>query len=370
MPGKVSPQQWRVLRALTACRTGALGIWTYHCQDCGRLHAVACGCGNRHCPQCQGRLARRWLEQQQSRLLEVPYFHLVFTLPHELNPLVRQNRAVTYELLLESASQTLLAFGRNRFGGDLGITMVLHTWGQRLLEHYHVHAIVTGGAWSLEGGWRQVPNANYLFNITALSVVFRGKFCDGLQQLRRSEQLAYHGQQAALSQETVFQGMMRKATENKWVVYAKKPFAGPQTVLRYLSNYTHRVGITSGRIEQLDARGHRVRFRYRDYARDSRIDSIELDTGEFVRRFSLHILPPRFTKVRHYGLLANRGRARRLETVRAAIAQAQGRKMRVRPALKVQPLPTPCCPYCHSPRLRLVSVFRPWRRRSPRLDSS
>jgi len=372
LPTKISPQQWKVLRALTACRTGALGSCTYECQHCHQKHTVACGCGNRHCPQCQGRMARAWLEQQQSRLLAVPYFHLVFTLPHVLNPLLRQNRAVLYELLLESAGQTLLAFGRERFGAEIGATMILHTWGQRLNEHYHVHAIVTGGAWSEEGGWRQVSNAHYLFPIRALSEVFRGKFCDGVQQLRRAGQLTYHGQQAGLSREPVFQGLMRQATHKPWVVYAKKPFAGPQTVLRYLSNYTHRVGITARRLESLDFNTHQIRFRYRDYSRGGCVQTLQLNTGEFTRRFCLHILPPRFTKIRHLGLLANRGRARRLEKVRAAIAQVQGPDLAVAAPFSPTLWPTPRCPYCESQQLRLVMVIRPAGVFRPRfrLDSS
>ena len=334
------------------------------------MHAVEFGCGNRHCPQCQARLARQWLEQQQSRLLEVPYFHQVFTLPHTLNGLIRQNRALLYELLLESSGQTLLAFGRKRFGAEIGATMVLHTWGQRLNEHYHVHAIVTGGAWSEQRGWRQVSNLNYLFCIKALSEVFRGKFCDGLQQLRRAGQLIYRGQQAYLSEEPAFQRMMRQATQKKWVVYAKKPFAGPETVLRYLSNYTHRVGITSRRILHLEVSTHQVTFRYRDYTRGGTTGTMRLDTGEFARRFSLHILPPGFAKVRHYGLLANRGRTQRLEKVRAAIALVapQSTPTTTSPSLKM--LPPPCCPYCGSDRLRLVLVIRLVCRGPPGIDSS
>ena len=317
-------------------------------------------------------MARQWLGQQQSRLLTVPYFHLVFTLPHSLNPLLRQNRAVLYELLLESVGQTLLAFGRERFGGEIGATLVLHTWGQRLNEHYHVHAIVTGGAWSEEGGWRQVRNVHYLFPIRALARVFCGKFCDGLQQLRRAGQLAYHGQQAGLRQEPVFQGLMRQATKKRWLVYAKKPFAGPETVLRYLSNYTHRVGITARRIESLDLNTHQIRFRYRDYSRGGRVQTLQVDTGEFTRRFCLHILPPRFTKIRHFGLLANRGRARRLELVRASIAQVQRHTAAVAAPPPPTPLPAPRCPYCESERLRLVMVIRPRYLLLPsfRLDSS
>ena len=374
MPMKASPHQWKVLRALIACRTGALGGCTYQCQDCHRYHVVAFGCGNRHCPECQGRLAQQWLKQQQSRLLSVPYFHLVFTLPHALNPLIRQNRRALYELLFSAASQTLLEFGQNRFGAEIGLTMVLHTWGQRLNEHYHVHAIVSGGGWDEELGWRQVKNRNYLFPIEALSVVYRAKFCAGLQNLRRVTALEYHGEQAALKKEAVFQELVREATARQWVVYAKKPFAGPETVLRYLSNYTHRVGISSRRILRLDPVTHQVSFRYRDYAHGGRVQTLHLDTGEFARRFSLHILPKGFSKVRHYGLLGNRGREQRLEKVRAAIllAKAQRPSQRKNPVPLVTPSIEPLvrCPYCGSPRQRLLQVLARPRRGQPGADSS
>jgi hypothetical protein len=373
MAVKASPHQWKVLRALTACRTGALGGCTYQCQDCHRYHVVAFGCGNRHCPECQGRLAQQWLKQQQSRLLPVPYFHLVFTLPHALNPLIRQNRQPLYELLFSAASQTLLEFGQNRFEAEIGLTMVLHTWGQRLDEHYHVHAIVTGGGWDQKGGWRQVDNANYLFPIQALSIVYRGKFCEGLQNLRRSGALEYHGEQAALQEEVAFQQLVREATAKPWVVYAKKPFAGPETVLRYLSNYTHRVGMSSRRILHLDRSTHQVRFRYRDYARGGRVQSLQLDTGEFARRFSLHILPKGFCKVRHYGLLGNRGRDQRLEKVRAAIGVAKPQRPVQEPARA--PVNPPDqrlvrCPYCGSLQQQLLWVVRPPRRSQPGADTS
>jgi hypothetical protein len=376
MAVKASGHQWKVLRAVQACRTGALGATTYRCQDCHRLHAMALSCGNRHCPECQGRLARQWLAQQQSRLLAAPYFHLVLTLPHALNPLIRQNREHLYELLFESASQTLLSFGRHHLQAEIGLSMVLHTWGQRLNEHYHVHAIVTGGGLDEEGRWRQVARACYLFPIRALSVVFRAKFCAGLQQLRQSGQLQYHGDQTVLKEERAFAALVRKATASRWVVYARKPFAGPDTVLRYLSNYTHRVGMSSQRILHLDRTNHQVQFRYRDYAQDGRVQTMTLDTGEFARRFCLHILPPGFCKVRHYGLLGNRGRRRRLEQARAAIAavteQRPPQPKKVCPQ-KDQPDAPPAvvrCPYCESPRQRLVKVIRVLRRAQPGTDSS
>lgn len=372
MPVKASPQQWKVLRALQACRTGALGGSTYQCQRCQQHHSIAFGCGNRHCPDCQGRLALDWLKQQQSRLLPVPYFHLVFTLPHELNPLIRQNREVLYDLLFEAASQTLLEFGRNRFQGEIGLTMVLHTWGQLMEEHYHGHGIVTGGGWDEDGGWHEVRDRRYLFSVRALSRVYRAKFCEGLQELRKANRLEYHGEQAALNEESKFQALVRQSTRNQWVVYAKKPFSGPETVLKYLSNYTHRVGVSSKRILDLDPVNHLVTFRYRDYADNGKVKTQSLDTGEFARRFCLHVLPKGFCKVRHYGLLANRGREARLAKVRKAVEAAKPRRIRktnlesIAPALalKIQ------CPYCGSEDQRLVRVVRASSQGQPRVDSS
>jgi hypothetical protein len=278
--------------------------------------------------------------------------------------------------LFEAASQTLLTFGRNHLHAEIGLTMVLHTWGQRLNEHYHVHAIVTGGGLDEQGHWQQVAKAYYLFPIKAVATVFRGKFCAGLQHLRRAGRLQHHGKQSGLKQQTAFQSLMRTATAQRWVVYAKKPFAGPETVLRYLSNYTHRVGVSSRRILHLDLTSHQVRLRYRDYAQGGRVQTMSLDTGEFARRFCLHILPRGFCKVRHYGLLGNRGRHQRLEQARAAIAVA------------AQQQPTPLsevrahkeavddahlglrCPYCNSTRQRLIRVTRRPCRAQPGTDTS
>jgi putative transposase/transposase-like zinc-binding protein len=377
MAVKSSPHQWKVLRAVQACRTGALGVATYRCKDCHRLHAVAASCGNRHCPECQGRLARQWLVQQQSRLLAAPYFHLVLTLPHALNALIRQNREALYELLFESASQTVLTFGQNHLQAEIGLTMVLHTWGQQLNEHYHVHAIVTGGGLDEQGHWREVAKAYYLFPIKALAVVFRAKFCAGLQHLRQTGQLQYHGEQRVLKQETAFEALVRTATARKWVVYAKKPFAGPETVLRYLSNYTHRVGISSRRILHLDQANHQVQLRYRNYAQGGQGETMQMDTGEFARRFCLHILPSGFCKVRHYGLLGNRGRRQRLEQARAAIAVlAKQHPSQFSPVGPPKPESDELssavlrCPYCDSPRQQLVRVTRLPRRAQPGTDSS
>ena len=214
-PPALPKRHWRILNALLACRTPALGGHRYLCQKCGRTHFVPHSCRNRHCPLCQGAAARDWLARQEAALLPVPYFHLVFTLPHVLNPLIQQNQQALYTLLFNAAAQTLLEFGQNRFGVQLGITAVLHTWSQTLLDHYHLHCIVSGGGLSGDGSkWVTTP-PRYLFAVRALSEVFRGKFCAGLQQLHADGRLQFHGKLAALSQPKAYQRLARQAVRQK-----------------------------------------------------------------------------------------------------------------------------------------------------------
>lgn len=352
--------QWRIINALLACRTPALGGHRYRCQECGRPHFVPHSCRNRHCPVCQGQAAHQWLEQQQAALLPVPYFHVVFTLPHALNPLARQNQRALYTLLFQAASQTLLEFGQNRFGVQLGITAVLHTWSQTLLDHYHVHCIVTGGGLAADGSrWVSTP-PHYLFAVRALSQVFRGKFCARLQQLHSEGQLEFHGQLGALADLNGFKRLLRQATRRKWVVYAKRPFAGPRQVLAYLSRYTHRVALSPGRLLALDEANQKVTFAWKDYADAARRKTMTLELKEFVRRFCLHLLPERFVKIRHFGFLSNRQRQAKVAQARALLAKpdeaAEPARQGATPARLVSPL---CCPFCGSPCLRLVEIVQP-----------
>jgi hypothetical protein len=375
-PPHLPTAHWKILRALLACRTPALGGHRYQCADCGLTHFVPHACRNRHCPGCQGQAARAWLEQQEAALLPVPYFHLVFTLPHELNPLVRQNRRALYGLLFATVSQTLLEFGQNRFGAQVGITAVLHTWSQTVLDHYHLHCIVTGGGLASDGS-RWVPAASdYLFPVAALSVVFQGKFCAGLQQLYAAGQLEFHGQLVPLAQPRTFQALMRQATRRSWVVYAKRPFAGPRQVLAYFSRYTHRVAISPSRLRALNYQERTVTFTWKDYADAGRRKAMTLPVQEFLRRFCLHLLPPRFVKIRHYGLLGNRQRQAKAVQLRALIRaspQDAGPASAPEPlpaAAAVSAAPLQVCPYCGSQRLRLVEVLLPSCTATLRLDSS
>jgi hypothetical protein len=372
-PLRLPSRHWKILRALMVCRTPALGGHRYRCQECGQTHFVPHSCRNRHCPSCQGQAAHAWLEQQQAALLPVPYFHLVFTLPHELNPLIRQNQRACYRLLFESASQTLLEFGQNRFGAQLGLTAVLHTWSQNLLDHYHLHCIVTGGGLSADGSRWIASKPYYLFPVIALSKVFGGKFSAGLQELYATGRLEFHGQLVGLSVAKNFQGLMRQATRRSWVVYAKRPFAGPRQVLAYLSRYTHRVALSPKRLLALDPVRQTVTFSWKDYADGARRKHMTLSAVEFVRRFCLHLLPERFVKIRHYGLLGNRQRQSRVAQARTLLAQVPeaSRSGKTEHTLPSKPVPVRVCPFCGSEQLWLVEIVPPrWGGLPPRMDSS
>lgn len=361
---KLPQAHWKILHLLAACRTPALGGHRYRCGQCGQEHWVAHTCGNRHCPQCQGAQAIDWLARQEAALLPIPYFHVVFTLPHRLNPLVRYNRRALFKLLLESAAQTLLTFGRHQLKAQLGVTAVLHTWGQTLVDHYHVHCIVTGGGLALDGSGWQRTSRHYLFAVRALSKMFGGKFRAGLQRLHAQGKLAWVGGGPTLSQPATFDPLKSQPP----VVYAKRPFAGPQQVLKYLSRYTHRVAISNRRLLAADAQS--VTFSYKDYADGARRKTMTLTVEEFVRRFCLHLLPERFVKIRHYGLLGNRNRAQRLEQARQSLGVAppappetEEEPVAIQTAAKERPRPR--CPHCGADALVWVEEVprggRRWR---------
>jgi DNA-directed RNA polymerase subunit RPC12/RpoP len=365
---RLPAHHWTVLRAIAACHTPALGGHQYRCARCGKDHFVPHSCGNRHCPSCQRLQGAQWLEQQTEHLLPIPYFHVVFTLQHELNPLIQYNQGLLYSLLFSSASETLLEFGRNNLKATLGITAVLHTWGQNLCGHYHLHCVVTGGGLSLdEKSWVSL-SPKWLFSVRALSLVFRAKFRDGLQQLFDKGQLQFPSSEPRLSEPVVFARWLRHLCRPKWNVYTKRPFAGPQAVLAYLSRYTHRVAITNSRFEVLDLQNGTVTFRYKDYANGSQIRSMTLPFQEFLRRFCLHILPLRFVKIRHFGILSNRNRKAQIAQARELLAlspsepeQTQEAPMTVE---HVEPLPL-ICPHCGHRALILIGVIhRPKKPRS------
>ena len=310
--------QHRALTAIERCRTAALGGELLACDACGDRRYVYHSCRNRHCPKCQTRAKEAWLTKRRAELLPVPYFHLVFTLPHELNALAQGNPHALYTMLFAAASETLVEFGANPrwLGGSIAATLVLHTWGQTLSQHLHVHALVAAGALSEDGRWI-ASRRGFLFPVKALSAVFRGKFLAALQHAFSRERLMLSGATASLSATSAQRALFCALRAKAWVVYAKRPFAGPAQVLDYLGRYTHRAAISNERIVAMDS--GRVYFRFKDYAQDARRRIMALEADEFLRRFALHILPRGFMRIRHYGLLANRNKRALLADARAAL---------------------------------------------------
>ncbi|MGO8929935.1 MAG: IS91 family transposase [Limisphaerales bacterium] len=345
----------KVLRRLALCHSGQLGWTVWQCQQCRRTHWRPHGCGDRHCPACQHQRSRQWLQEQRRALLPVRYFHWVFTLPATLRPLALQNPAALYRLLFECASATLLQFGQQRFQAELGITAILHTWGQNLMHHPHLHCLVTGGGLTAQNTWAGPKQTRWLFPVHAVARMFQGKFCAGLLQLHAAGQLQFQGQCKPLQDAGAFAALLRQVRARRWVVFAKGSVVGPDAVLDYLGRYTHRVAITNGRLRTLDPSARTVSFTYKDYADGGRLKTLTLTGDEFLRRFRLHVLPPGFTKIRHYGLLGNNRRHQRVPRARAALETSPLRfapKPTPRPATPA--LPPLACPHCQGTEVRCI----------------
>ena len=316
----VSHAQARVLRAIAQCRTAALGGHVEHCVSCGTERVCYDSCRNRHCPKCQGSARAKWLATEQALLLPIPYFHVVFTLPHHLNPLMRVNQRCLYDVLFQTAAQTLQAFARDppHLGAEIGTTAVLHPWGQTLTAHIHVHWVVTGGGLSPDGTQWHACHRRFLFAVKALGTVFRGKSLAGLERLRTQQRLTFAGASAAVAEEAAWNALRQQLYAKPWVVYAKPPWGSPEQVLKDLSRDTHRVAIANSRLVFVGAGV--VRFRYTDYATGGTAKVRDLSAEEFLRRFLLHVVPTGFVRIRHYGLLAHRPRHATLTRARQLVA--------------------------------------------------
>jgi putative transposase/transposase-like zinc-binding protein len=293
----------KVIEAVERCRTAALGGHLEQCDRCGFERPAYNSCRNRHCPKCQSLAKLKWLDKQKSELLPTGYFHLVFTLPHELNPLILVNKKPLINILFQSVWQTLAPFAQRRLGGTLGITAVLHTWDQTLLDHFHLHCLVPAGALSFDRNRWVSARQDFLFPVKALSLVFRAKFLDSLKKSFNQNKLLFVGQIAPWANARSFDGLLERLRKKPWVVYAKKPFGSPAHVLDYLARYTHRVALSNHRI--CSVRNGEVTFAYRDRKNQDRRKSMTLNAEEFIRRFLLHVIPKGFMRVRHYGFLAN-----------------------------------------------------------------
>ncbi len=346
----------KVWRAILACRTAALGGHVESCADCGTSRHVYHSCRNRHCPRCQTRAKEAWLAARRREVLPVPYFHLVFTLPHDLNGLIGAAPRRLYENLFAAASATLTEFAdsRRHLGGVPAFSLVLHTWKQDLGRHVHVHALVAGGALSDAGNWIR-PKKGFLFPVRALSKVFRGKFIAGLDVLRRQKHLP------DCLDPSAWQRLKQCLYAHDWVVYAKQPLGGPQAVLEYLGRYTHRVAISNERI--IDITNEHVAFRVRAGA-EGRKRTLRLPGGEFIARFLLHVLPAGFKRIRHYGLLSPARKKVGLTAARTALAVPPPQAAIIESVAtflcRVARLESMCCPHCGGP-FRVAAILLPQR---------
>ena len=324
--------QLRTLSAVRRCRTAALGGHIDACDQCGKINISYNSCRNRHCPKCQGKNREDWIQARTTELLPVPYFHVVFTLPDSINCLAMQDPRLVYDILFESTWETLKTFGKTK-EIQSGMIAVLHTWGQNLSLHPHLHCIVPGGGVDKNGKWQNIPgDGKFLFSVKALSKVFRAKYCEKLKERSPDN----------------YTKVKKQLWEKQWVVFAKKPFGCPKSVVEYLGRYTHKIAISNNRIQSIDDQN--VTFSYKDYRQNGFKKQMTLTHEEFIRRFALHILPKRFVKIRHYGFLSSTWKRQKLKLLQE--------KLKVKVLEKVEKKPfLPKCPCCKTGNLHRIAVF-------------
>lgn len=324
--------QLRTLYSIKKCRTAALGGHIDACDGCGNISISYNSCRNRHCPKCQGKNRENWIQARETELLPVPYFHVVFTLPEAVNSLAIHNPKLVYNTLFDSAWQTLQQFGKNK-GFKMGMIAILHTWSQHLSLHPHLHCIVPGGGVDKDGKWQNIrSDGKFLFPVKALSKVFRAKYCE---KLKREDPFQY-------------QKIRTELWSKSWVVFAKRPFGSPKSVVEYLGRYTHKIAISNHRIKEIDDK--HVTFSYKEYRQNGQKKQMTLSHEEFIRRFALHILPKRFVKIRHYGFLSSTWKRQKLKNLQQDI----GAKVKEK-TLKTKALPK--CPCCKTGNLHTILTF-------------
>jgi hypothetical protein len=358
---RIGVQQLKVMRAILHCRTAALGGHIDICPRCGGDKTISYNsCRNRHCPKCQSQARQRWIAATKEELLETRYFHVVFTLPHELHTLILQNETELYNLLFRTVADTLLEVAANpgHLGAKIGFFAILHTWGQNLLFHPHIHCVIPGGGLSPDHiGWIHSRDAFFL-PIRVLSKVFRGKFVDALKHAHRRGRLMFAGSIQRMEDPKCFAAFLRTLFHQNWVVYAKPAFGGPEQVLRYLGRYTHRIAISNHRLVSFD--GTHVTFRWRDYARGNKQRLMTVSAEEFIRRFLVHVLPKRFVRIRHFGFMANYQRSSARELSRQLLKMTPI----IRSTETAASLSSWTCPKCGGPMTiveRLTAIQMLWR---------
>jgi len=358
----------RVMRAIEVCRTAVLGGHKDKCDHCSHLEISYNSCRNRHCPKCQTLAKEKWIDACSKDLLPVEYFHVVFTIPAELNTLVLLNRKVMYDLLFCSVSETLmkLANDQKHLGAKPGVICIMHTWGQNLMEHPHLHCIVTGGGLSPDGESWVSCRKGFLLPVKVMSALFRGKFLDLLKDCFQKGVLIFPGISHLQNDFSVF---LKRLYDKKWIVYCKNSFAGAEGVIKYLGRYTHRIAISNNRI-RASQNGH-VPFLWRDYADDNRQKTMTLKTDEFIRRFLLHVLPPRYVRIRHFGLLANRNRKNNIALSRKILAEKTVPKENIKKEtwqeqlLRITGIDVTICPVCQKGKMHRIEILSPHRCNGP-----
>lgn len=323
---KLPIRMLKVMRAIESCRTAVLGGHVDECEACGHVHISYNSCRNRHCPKCQGLKKEKWIKERNKDLLPVPYYHVVFTIPSELNDIALRNQREVYNILFQSVSETLLTLGKDPkyLGAEIGFITILHTWGQNLMNHPHIHCIVPSGGLSIQTGKWVAGSKSFFMPVKVLSRMFKGKFLYYLKKIYKNETLKFSGTTAYYSKQEVFQELIDKLYQKEWVVYSKIPFGGPKQVIEYLGRYTHKVAISNNRIIKIS--DNDVTFKWKDYRDKNNKKRMTLDNSEFIRRFLLHVLPEGFMKIRHYGILSNRNRNTKLKKCKEQLQVQLGDK--------------------------------------------
>ena len=359
----------RVMGAIAACRTAALGGHVEHCDACGLTRVAYNSCRNRHCPKCQGAARTEWLAARKAELVPAPYFHVVFTLPPEAAEIAFQNKALVYALLMRSAAEATMRLAEQRLGARIGLLAVLHTWGQTLTHHPHVHCVVPGGGLSLDGVRWIACKPGFFLPVKPLARLFRRLFLEGLEAAFKSGALRFFNDLAPLAESRAFAQRLRSLRQTDWIVYVKPPFGGPEQVLAYLARYTHRAAIANSRLVAVT--DEEVAFSYKDYRRNGRQRIMRLAPDEFIRRFLLHVLPDGFHRIRHYGFLARGDRSERIELCRK-LARADQPTEPDAPTYEEAPVKTCAaltCPDCGG-LMRRIGIVQPFASRSFRCDTS
>jgi len=361
----VSYKQSKVMHHIQTCRSAQLGGHVQQCSQCGFEQIAYNSCRDRHCPKCQSMVKEQWLNDRRAELLPCGYFHLVFTLPHALNPIVLCNKRICLQLLFAAVNETLQAFARDpqwRLCGQLGFIAVLHTWSQTLVDHFHLHCLVPAGVLSpAKNKW--IPaRESFLFRIQSLAKQFRKCYLRRLRQAYRKQQLIFPGNTAAFASPHQFEQLVQSLSETPWIAYAKRPFAGPRQVLDYLGRYTHRVAISNNRI--LSAENDQVVFTYRDRQRNNQVKTMQLPAREFIRRFLLHVLPAGFMKIRYFGFLSHKNKKQAVALIRTLIDSKAALPEKIKETvqqlmLRLTGTDITCCPKCLEGKMRAVKKLQP-----------